>query len=123
MTNPACDLSINSLELHVHLGWPEDERINMQKVLLDINIIFPDIPAACETDKLEDTFCYAQLINAIHKHAAAKHFFLIEHLSAEIYQFIKKEISKPARVNLRLTKFPAVKGLGNGVSFSYGDAC
>ena len=47
-------LCICGLELQVFLGWPQEERQTQQVVLLDMTIVFPTPPKACETDNLED---------------------------------------------------------------------
>ncbi|EKD69803.1 MAG: dihydroneopterin aldolase [uncultured bacterium] len=116
-------LKINGLELFVHLGWPENERLKQQVVTLDIDIEFSQSPKACETDQLEDTICYHDLITKIQEMTAERHFFLIEHLSAEIYQFIQPLLPKNSRVIVHVTKRPNIKNLLGHVQFSYsGDA-
>ena len=114
-------LLIRGLELSVYLGWPEDERQAPQTVYLDIEIGFKDAPKACLTDNLDDTFCYAILINHLKETISTKKFRLIEYLGHEIHQFIQSQLSTFSRVTVRITKHPEIPGLTGGVCFSYGD--
>jgi 7,8-dihydroneopterin aldolase/epimerase/oxygenase len=114
-------LFIHSLELSVNLGWRKQERKNEQAVLLNMDITFPRPPGACATDDLEDTVCYAALIEDIRAKIAKKNYRLIEHLSAEIYQIAKAFLPNKTRLNVRITKRPKIDGLRDGVSFNYGD--
>ena len=76
--NIQCSLSINQFELPVFLGWPEDERTQSQLVSIDIHLSFKSPPKACDTDNLEDTFCYSWLTDQIKQETALKKFHLIE---------------------------------------------
>ncbi|MBX3708441.1 MAG: dihydroneopterin aldolase [Gammaproteobacteria bacterium] len=114
-------LLIRNLELNINLGWRNRERKQEQAVLLDITIRFPQPPTACKSDQLEDTHCYATLIDDIRGKLAEKNFRLIEHLSAEIYAIAKAQLPKKTMLNIRITKYPKIKGLTNGVCFDYGD--
>ncbi|VVC74733.1 hypothetical protein AQUSIP_00050 [Aquicella siphonis] len=115
-------LSVRGLELNVNLGWRDKERKQEQPVLLDLIIRFPAAPpAACETDELDDTVCYATLIEHIRHAIAHKKYRLVEHLSADIYRSAKTRLPRPCRLKIRLTKFPKIEGLMGGVTFDYGD--
>lgn len=114
-------LRLNDLELMINLGWDAQERTQKQKVLLNLLIQFPVPPKACQTDKLEDTICYDQLIEKIRKEITNKHFCLIEHLTAEIYSLIKNNVPQKTKIILQLTKYPDIQGLTEGASFSYWD--
>lgn len=115
-------LTIKGLEVQTHLGWPEKERLKQQTVVLDIEVTLPEPPAACYTDKLEDTVCYSALVNEIHEKISPRHFFLIEYLSAELYQLIKPFFPAGTRLIIDITKHPKLPGLSGGVHFRYGDA-
>lgn len=114
-------LALNKLELHVHLGWPDEEREEIQTILANIDIVFSEPPKACVTDNLHDTFCYADIIEKIKIGIANKKFRLIEHLAQDIYHLITKQLPDDARVMVHLTKFPSIEGLRGGACFSYGD--
>jgi len=121
MPKPSSYLSIRNLELNINLGWRLKERRQEQAVLLDIDIYFAKPPKATETDQLEDTICYATLIEAIRENLGEKKYKLVEHLSYDIYQFIKIRLPQKARVMVHVTKHPQIKRLSGGVCFHYGD--
>jgi len=114
-------LQIRGLELCVHLGWPVDEILKKQIVLLDVHLIFSKPPAGCQSDNLDDTVCYSALVKSIRKFTETKEFHLIEYLSCELYHFIKSQLPADARMSVRITKHPKIEGLTNGVCFSYGE--
>lgn len=116
-----CALSVHDLELQVNLGWRNKERAQEQAVLLDLDILLPKPPAACETDQLEDTICYAELAEQIRDEIGVKKYRLIEHLSRDIYDIVKACLPARAKLSVRITKFPRIEGLVGGVSFDYGD--
>lgn len=118
---PTSILRIRKLELSLNLGWGEKERSKERKVLLDIAISFPESPKACASDELRDTVCYATLSQVIREKVSAKPYRLIEHLSSDIYTLVKNQIPKNAKLKICITKFPAIGGLKEGVSFEYGD--
>lgn len=120
-TNLQCELHIHSLELNLNLGWRTKERALEQAIFLDMDIHFPTPPEACHTDDLDDTVCYAKLIEEIREKTSAKQYKLVEHLSADIYHLAKKHMPVNACINIRITKYPQIAGLKNGVSFEYGD--
>lgn len=121
MTTPSCSLSIRGLELFVHLGWPDNERQEKQRVLIDIDVLLSKAPAACQTDKLEDTYCYSILTSDIREKFAMLSFHLIEHLTYKIHEFVKTQFPAQAKIIIRVTKHPHIEGLTGGVCFSYGD--
>lgn len=61
-------LTLNGLELHIYLGWPTAERLQLQTVKVDITIQFTTPPSACTTDNLQDTFCYDALVTLLKTH-------------------------------------------------------
>lgn len=119
---PNCTLQIKALELHVNLGWPEEERQKKQPVWLDIDIQFSTPPKACQSDELSDSFCYDELCQKIHAFVETKHFHLVEYLAAEIYNHLKPNLPTKSGLTIRLLKHPKVVGLTEGVCFVYGDS-
>lgn len=121
MTPTYASIAIQQFELPVILGWPDDERLQMQSVFLDIYIRFPSEPLACHTDHLDDTFCYDRLTKTIQSGVANKTFRLIEYLSRDVYQLIKNNVPSDYRITIGVTKHPSIPGLKGGVHFWYGD--
>ena len=114
-------LSISGIELNVHLGWPDNERLAKQVVLVEIDIGYPTPPNACQTDALSDTFCYATLIAALHDFVHGKQFHLIEYLGYELYRLIKSSLPDKLTVIVRVIKHPPIADFSGQVRFSYGD--
>ncbi len=113
-------LFINELELEIYLGWPNEERIRKQVISLDIEIAFPAIPKACASDDLKDTVCYHELIKSLRKKIGETKFHLIEHVTQEVYQILKRLLPNKSILSVNLTKHPQIQGLGS-VTFNYRD--
>ena len=114
-------LSVHDLELYINLGWRKQERKLEQAILLDLDICLPKPPKACKTDKLEDTICYAEMIEDLRKQLSKKSYRLIEHLTQDIFDIVKLQLPKQAKLMVRINKYPKIEGLLGGVSFCYGD--
>lgn len=112
-------LTLHDLELCLHLGWPENERLKEQTVSVDIEIFFPNPPKACVSDKLEDTFCYSALVKKIREALCHRHFHLIEYLAKELYDVIITAVPNENDVYIQITKKPNIPGLKGGVTFTY----
>ncbi|MDQ8039207.1 MAG: dihydroneopterin aldolase [Rickettsiella sp.] len=119
-----CRLILKNLNLDVKLGQTEKERSTTQSVLVEIKLQFTEVPAACITDKLKDTFCYAVLSHKLQEFCNNRSFKLIEFLSYQIYQFLKdyiaKKTSEKIDVFLYVTKNPPLNKLEQS-SFSISD--
>lgn len=120
--NKFSQLNIKDFKLRVKLGWPKEERLQKQTVSLDIDIVFQDAPKACQTDKLDDTVCYHDLVKSIERNIDSRYFFLIEHLSAFIYDCVKPLFPTDTKIIVHLTKQPKINNLAGGMRFSYGDS-
>jgi len=116
--NVQCNLSINQFELPVFLGWPNEERHHSQVVSIDIHIGFLNMPKACNSDRLEDTFCYSGLTDQIRKHTAEQPFRLIEHLAHTILTITKELIQDTIMITVSVTKKPRIEGLKGGATFT-----
>ena len=115
-------LEFRGARLAVRLGCGAEERARPQPVDLDVSVRFAELPPACETDKLEDTICYADLIEAARARVAGHEFKLVEHLAYELLGTLRPLVPPSAELWLRVTKLhPPVEGLSGGVSFALGD--
>ena len=114
-------LSIDNLSLSIHLGWTDAEQSKKQRVTLNLTIHLPKPPTACRTDKLDDTYCYDDLIKQIQVHCKNKKYRLIEYLCADIYNLIKPKLPKRSRVVTTIIKQPKIAGFSGTTSFTYGD--
>lgn len=114
-------LTINDLELQVFLGWSEEEKIQLQRILLDLEIQFSTLPKACHTDKLIDTYCYDHLIDTIRNEISNKRFNLIEHLAFTIYQILTSLFPAKTKILVVLKKYPKIKDFNGPVCFRCGE--
>lgn len=114
-------IALHQLELFLHLGWPDAERLVKQKVMLDIHIHFLDTSEACLTDILDEKTDYDALNKKILEVIVPRHFRLLEHLGYEIYQLVKSFLPENTLATLCVTKYPAIANLKGGASFWYGD--
>jgi dihydroneopterin aldolase len=81
---------------------------------MNIKIIFHRLPKACMTGQLEDTICYAALVQGIKAFCSDKAFNLLEHLGYELYQWIKQSV-KGADIELQIKKNPPIEGLEQSI--------
>jgi dihydroneopterin aldolase len=115
-------LEFRGARLEVRLGCSAEERATPQAVDLDLAVRFRELPSACESDELEDTLCYAELIDAAREVCAGREFHLVERLAHELFGRLRTLIPNDAELWLRATKLnPPVSGLSGGVAFSLGD--
>lgn len=103
-------LSLHQFSLAVSLGCGEAERAHLQQVLIDITLQFEKLPQACSSDTLTDTICYATLVKNIYEFCENKSFKLLEHLTYQIYGFIRSQLAG-LPVTIKITKFPPTADL------------
>lgn len=115
-------MEVRSARLRVRLGCSALERAQPQEVDLDVMVRFDDYPAACESDELKDTVCYAELIESARAVCEKREFKLIEKLANEIYRRLRYQVPPESDLWLRVIKLnPPIADLHGGVSFSIGD--
>lgn len=117
---PCNSLTINSLELELFLGWPNDERLRKQTILVDLTIRYASALKACETDHLDDTTCYRELIEKLRTTLSNHKYHLIEYVAAEIHRLLIAQLPTGSLLKVSLTKRPLITGLGS-VTFHYGE--
>jgi dihydroneopterin aldolase len=118
----AAILEFRRARLAVRLGCSDAERAVPQAVDLDLAIAFAAPPAACASDDLDDTVCYADLIELARSTVAGREFRLVEHLAHELFARLRPLAPADARLWLRVTKLaPPVEGLAGGVAFALGE--
>lgn len=112
-------LAINDIRLNVHLGNTSKERASSQQVAIDISILYT-ANKSTDTDNLEDTVCYEQLVTALKQAAMGQEFKLIERLSKVLYEALTSIIPNPHQFNITVHKLqvPIAEILGRA-SFTY----
>jgi len=115
-------LEVPAIRLDVRLGCEAAERAVPQGVEIALRIRFADLPAACWTDELADTVCYAELAAALREHCAPREFRLVERLALELAGVVRARLPEGARLTLTVVKLaPPVPELVRGVSFTIDD--
>ena len=102
-------LEFRGARLDVRLGCSAEERAVPQAVDLDLAVRFAELPSACETDKLEGTVCYADLIHAARDACAGREFRLVERLAHELYALRKEPrviVGTPGRMDISPVAVP-----------------
>ncbi|HEU4709512.1 MAG TPA: dihydroneopterin aldolase [Methylophilaceae bacterium] len=93
---------ISEIKAEVKLGVPDWERLLPQTVLLDIEIEMPH-SRSCETDDIQDTIDYGQVVVQIRQSLVEKNFRLVEALAEHVCQLILANHDTP-RVKVKVGK-------------------
>lgn len=104
---------LQEVKIKTRLGVPEWERMKPQTVLLDIELAMPH-SRSCQSDAIEDTIDYGQIVNRLRQQLSEKSFRLVEALAENAAQLIMDEFGTPW-VKVRVSKpgiMPEVKQLG-----------
>jgi dihydroneopterin aldolase len=111
-------LRLAGLRSRARLGHHPDERAEPQDILLSVSVEFAAAPAACDSDRLADTVCGAELCDALVRVCESGQYALIEHLAARLFGAARAMVRTGARVEIELTKVaPPIAGLEGGMSF------
>lgn len=112
-------LELNELRCHVRLGHGAAERSQPQEIDVSVRLEGEALPAACGSDALEDTLCYAELSAEIRGVCGEREYRLIEHLTARIHDRLGERLRKPfSRLTVSVHKLrPPVDGLRGGARF------
>jgi 7,8-dihydroneopterin aldolase/epimerase/oxygenase len=104
---------LEQVKVQTKLGVPEWERMVPQTILLDIEIGY-DFSQACQSDSIEHTIDYGQVVARIRETLKQHSFKLVEALAEHVCQLILKEF-KAQTVKLKVAKpaiLPGLKALG-----------
>ncbi len=104
---------LQEVKIQTVLGVPDWERMQPQTVVLDIELAMPH-SRSCETDAIEDTIDYGQIVARLRERFAVTSFRLVEALAEDAAQLIMREFGAPW-VKVRVAKpgiLPGVRQLG-----------
>jgi len=104
---------LSEVRVETKLGVPDWERLTAQTIILDIEIGMPH-SRSCQTDAIEDTIDYGQVVARIRETLKENSFRLVEALAEHICQLILKEFNAPW-VKIKVAKpaiLPGLKALG-----------
>ena len=104
---------LEQVKVLTKLGVPDWERMVPQTIILDIEISY-DLSKSCQSDAIEDTIDYGQVVSRIRETLADHSFKLVEALAEHICQLILREFGGLS-VKVKVAKpaiLPGLKALG-----------
>lgn len=114
-------LSLNTITLPVNLGVTDEERLTPQNIVIDVTIYLNQVPEACFSDNIDDTFCYYKVFTTIEDICSNESFNLIEHLCYKIHISVKKLLHN-SNIKVRVQKtYPPISDRMESASFEYDD--
>ena len=96
-------ISIVDLEVFYHVGVPDEERLQPQRLLLTIEME-TDFSTAAKTDSIADTIDYFAVSQRLLKFGDGKSWKLIEKLAADICEMILADF-KPTAISVEIKKY------------------
>ena len=97
-------ITIVDLEVFYHVGVPDEERAQPQRLLLTVAMEV-DFSTAARSDSIADTVDYFAVSQRLLNHGAGRSWKLIEKLAADLAELILAEF-KPEAVTVQVQKFP-----------------
>lgn len=104
MNSSMSKITIADLEVSMHVGVPDEERAQPQRLLLTIDMEF-DFAAAAANDDIANTIDYFAVAQRLLKFGEGRSWKLIEKLAADIADLLLTEF-QPAAVTVEVKKFP-----------------
>jgi dihydroneopterin aldolase len=97
------EIVIKDLVVFYHVGVPDEERGNAQRLSLTV-VMQHDIGPAAATDAIDRTIDYHALAQRLLRFGNGRAWKLIETLAVELAEMILRDF-KPQRVSLEVKKF------------------
>ncbi|MBS0235879.1 MAG: dihydroneopterin aldolase [Proteobacteria bacterium] len=112
----------------VRLGCTPEERAYVQPISVQITLHMQNTPPGCNSDLLEETYCYQAMIERVELALKDRQFNLVEHLGMTIWEWVRLYIDEAAiddcgaALEVSVTKLnPPIPNLNGGVTFTYKD--
>mgnify|MGYP002624076647 CR=1 FL=1 len=96
-------ITIKSLTLYAYHGVNPEEKENGQKFILDVTY-YLDLSAACQSDNLDDTVSYAQVVKIIRKVFCEQSYDLIERAAQVVCDALFEAFDKIEKIEITLQK-------------------
>ncbi len=98
------ELHINDLEFRIPLGITMEERKIPRVVLIQLQLIFMDLPSACFDDSIDSLFCYDKLGQFWQQTIINKHFQTIEYLGKVLWDSLITIMPQGTKAKLVIIK-------------------
>ena len=104
------------------MGCSDEEKFHPQMISLTININFTNPPLGANTDLLQDTVCYLDIVRTVTLYCQNNRFNLIEYLAKSVHQKISDSlesyIHQLQSITVTLHKIsPPIPGVHGGVKW------
>jgi 7,8-dihydroneopterin aldolase/epimerase/oxygenase len=97
-------ITIVDLEVHFHVGVPDAERANPQKLLITVDMTY-DFSSAATTDRVTKTIDYFEVAQKIIKFGEGRNWKLIEKVATDVADLVLAEFH-PETITVTVKKFP-----------------
>ncbi len=99
-------IHLREISCQAHIGVTEEERAIAQRILLDVTLHL-DLEAAAQTDDLEQTVDYRQLVEEVRHRVAHGTYCLLEALAGDVCDRVLRD-NRISKVKVKAYKFPEV---------------
>ncbi|MFN2593960.1 MAG: dihydroneopterin aldolase [Actinomycetota bacterium] len=83
MIDPTAHIYIRGLKVEAHIGVTQQEKDELQALIVDVDIE-ADLRAAASSDDVADTIDYAEVVDEVSEIVRTSRFSLLERLGSEI---------------------------------------
>jgi len=97
-------ITIVDLAVFFHVGVPDEERAQPQKLLITVDMTY-DFSSAAVTDRVTKTIDYADVAQKVAKFGEDRSWKLIEKVATDVADLILNEFH-PEAVTVHVKKFP-----------------
>ncbi len=102
MTTPNDRITISRLKVPTHVGVTDEERSQLQTVIISIELVL-DLKPAAESDNLKDTVDYDHLTSEVAELVRSSETKLLENLAENIASHVCT-LTRVERVTVEVTK-------------------
>lgn len=110
-------LSIRDLELEIKLGITKVERVNLQTVKLNVDVMDTTKGGILVEDDYSLVVCYDDVITRLLRKLRTKEFKTLEYLASYVMNLLEKEFFSQNNMMIRVFKYPVICGNKRNISF------
>ena len=110
-------IQLDELEIQLHLGVSQEERAEIQSVLISLAFEFSSLPESTSSDLISGTVNYSSLSKLIKSEFNGSNIKTIEYMGFRAFNLVSEDIDQVGRLTLSIRKFPSISGLKRGALF------